>query len=335
MKQKNYVGKFVLLKEDFITEAQKIDSSVPIKAKRPYLVVEIATKQGSQLFALPMQTNVPDDARGIFFEKLTRRLETSNGCRCGLVYSQMIPITNAQIDGLRMGGELIPFDNRKRQNILNNLKSFSLDDFPVDVQQSLGILKKMSNSKTDVFSNPVFIKAYKTVNDAIFKETIKLKNQRMISITNKVKNYLNHYVKFKHYKIYKDTFQDDNKFVKLPALHTKLDKLVKFLHEYNTANNTAVKTSLQQDPLQEKYKLTTEQFTAAKKLAEKENASLEKTIQKNIIQAPDGMFDAAVKAQIITQAKAEERAKKQKPETKTQGKSALKQPKKNNAQNSR
>ncbi len=96
-----------------------------------------------------------------------------------------------------------------------------------------------------------------------------------------------------------------------------------------------VKTSLQPNPLIEKYKLTDEQFIAAEQLAIKDKQDLEKIIRKNIAFAPDGEFDAGVKTQILAE-QAKERAEQQKqPRPNTQEKIIAKLEPKKKPQNSK
>lgn len=334
MTKEDVIGQVVILDDKYLESAYKIDENVPIKIARPYLVVELKGKTKSQLFAVPVQTNVSKSLNRDLFEPLPRRLDTQRKCDCGLLFGQMIPITVNQVLEKKGADRYVPRDETKREIVVENLWFSGCDNLPEKAHASFNYLKKQARGYgLSIFQDKQFQQSYKIVANEIYKKTTDKINKDFELITRKAQNYLeNHYLKFLREKVYKNAKNCD---VVMPARFTRIDKLVKFLHEYNAANNSNVKTSLQQDPLQEKYKLTTEQFTAAKKLAEKENASLEKTIQKNIIQAPDGRFDAAVKVQIIAQTKAEERAKKQKPETKTQEKSVPKQPKKNNAQNSR
>ncbi|MCM1404637.1 MAG: hypothetical protein NC133_04035 [Prevotella sp.] len=319
----NYVGKIVTLKKDFIRKAQSIDDGFPSKVERPYLIVELPTKQGNKLFAIPFQTNISSNVKEKFYEKLSYRLETSSNCESGLVFSQIVPITDAQIDMLKSSEELVPSDNGKRNAILYNLKNLEIDKIPEKACQAFMIMKKMANSKNnyDIFSNSQFRDAYSIVSNEIFNEAIKNKDRKFEQIIKKAEDYLRLYVKFVRQNIYKKNRNlEHEKRIKIPKVHTRLDKLFKFLDAYN---------------LTKKYKLTDEQFAAAEKVATKDKKDLEKMIRKNIEFAKDGEYDAGVKAQVLAE-QAKARAERQKQSVpKTQEKIAPKQPKKNTAQNSR
>ncbi|MCM1403960.1 MAG: hypothetical protein NC133_00400 [Prevotella sp.] len=341
MDNKNYVGKIVTLKKDFIEKAKMVDECFPNKFTRPYLIVEIPTKKGGQLFAVPMQTSVGKETKGMFFEKLAHRLEAWKDCESGLVFSQMVPITNAQIDNVKAAESNIPVDDKKRRAILCNVRDRDSDKIPVKAQPAFNFLKKMVNSKIDVFSNPNFKKAYRTVADEIFRETIRIKNQKFELITKKAENYLRYYVGFLQQSIYKKRKVNNGKRIILPRLYTRIDNLVKFVREFNAANNETVKTSLQQDKSKEsvdkKSELTPGQFAIAERLADKKGKPTEEVVKVMLhVRNDDILAEKKAKAPMQTvAAKTVARALEKKPVTKTQEKIAPKQPKKNNSQNSR
>ena len=66
------------------------------------------------------------------------------------------------------------------------------------------------------------------------------------------------------------------------------------------------------DSLAKKYKLTQEQFEKAKECSAKQNNTpLEKVIRNTILFAPDGMFDAEIKAKIVAEDKQSKATKTQ------------------------
>ncbi|MCM1404636.1 MAG: hypothetical protein NC133_04030 [Prevotella sp.] len=338
MTKEDVIGQVVILDDKYLEGAYKIDENVPIKVARPYLVVELKGKTKSQLFAVPVQTNVSKSLNRDMFEPLPRRLDTQRKCDCGLLFGQMIPITANQVLEKKGADRYVPRDESKREIVIENLWFSGNDNIPEKARASFNYLKKQARGYgLSIFQDKQFQQSYKIVANEIYKKTTDKINKDFELITKKAQNYLeNHYLKFLREKVYKRTVDSD---VVMPTRFTRIDKLVKFLHEYNAVNNVTVKTSLQEEkqrnPLIEKYKLTDEQFAAAEKVATKDKKDLEKMIRKNIEFAKDGEYDAGVKAQVLAE-QAKARAERQKqPAPKTQEKIAPKQPRKNTAQNSR
>lgn len=238
MDAKDIIGHFVLLDEKFIETAHNdVDENVPIKTKRPYLIVEIEDKnRKTQLFAVPFQTNIDDATPNDFFEKLPRRLETRRGCYCGLFYSQIVPITAAQVIGKKGADTYIPNDPEKRNIVLETLWFRSESAMPANARPSFNYLKKQAiGYGLSAFNNKQFQQSYKIVARAIFDETIKVKDEKLAVITQKTKNYIqNYYLPFLRQKVYNKGNNDSKDKIKMPARFTQLNKLGRFLNKYNT-----------------------------------------------------------------------------------------------------
>jgi len=336
MTKEDVIGQIVLLDEEFIESAHDfVDENVPVKSARPYLVVELKWKSKSPLFAIPIQTSVSKSMPDDFFEKLPRRLDTRAKCECGLLFGQMVPITADLVLEKKGADTCVPRDEEKQDIIFENLCMSSGNNIPEKAQASFTYLKKQARKfGMSIFEDKQFRHSYKIVANQIFQNTTNIVNEKIVKITQKAQNYFEkHYMVFLTEKVYK---KNKNCNVVMPMKFTRIDKILKFMKERrNAANNKTVKTSLQNNPIADKYSLTKEKFDSCKRYADRNNLPLEQVIRSNIAFAPDSHYDSLIKSNVIT-----EEAAKRKQQNKTQEKNtskpvAVKTKKSNQDQNSR
>lgn len=104
------------------------------------------------------------------------------------------------------------------------------------------------------------------------------------------------------------SFQRLNKFYKLSAK----DQEEVLNNPYTKIQFDMGYVDFYHDSLAKKYKLTPEQLEKAKECSAKQNNTpLEKVIRNTILFAPDGMFDAEIKAKIIAEDKRNKATKTQ------------------------
>ncbi len=333
MTKENFLGKIVTLNEKFLLEAYGFDDNVPTKPMRPYLIVELEKEENAkQLYAIPMQSSIGDIDNNKFYTRLPRRLTAKMNSESGFIYSQMIPITVNQIDSLKESEDMVPYKNDEKLAVIYNLKTVDVERVPEKVRTDFIAMKKMAYAKYDIFTNDFFREKYSKVANEIFQETIRVKNKMYENILEKAQNYLSIYKAFRQQLENKRKYGDyQGKRIRLPKYYVKLDKMYNFIDAYNSS----VKTSLQNNPIADKYGLTEEQYDIAKKFAEKFAKPLEQVIRSNIAFAPDSNYDSSIKSNVIT-----EEAAKRKQQNKTQEKNiskpvAVKTKKSNQDQNSR
>lgn len=301
MTKEEIVENIVLLDEYFITNAHDdVDIYVPTKPARPYLILELKYDNEMTLFAVPIQTNVSKSIPAEDFEKLPKRLDTRINCDCGLLFGQMVPITPDFVIEKKGADNHVPDEDEKQDIIYKNFKLGHGDVVPERVRalfpKSQYLVRQLG---MPVFQNKEFQQKYKTMANAIFEDTLKIKDEKIDIIRAKAQNYLDKYQLFLNEVVKK---KNKNFFIRMPRRFTRINKLIEYLQSQNKTNVVQSSTQVEQpnqpalndevDAVAKKFGISREEVLEIK--GDSSNKiPLEDVVEIRIGRSPDGKYNPA------------------------------------------